>query len=99
MSEYLYRYEISQDLRDKWKLHEVKFPIVRRTPCGAWIEKKYGREKWVSTDSRNRYAHATPKDALKHFVRRKMYRNVCIERELEKNEEVLIEVKRLIKEL
>lgn len=99
MKRVLYRYELSY-----WKgspaLELVEYEILKDTPKGYWIRQggKYGVKRWISKNARNKYAHKSVIYALKGYIRRKTYRNVCIESELIRNEETIKEAKYLIKQ-
>lgn len=94
---YLYRYVL-----EHWcgnvELKLIQFQVVRETPKGYWILAEYGREKWVSNFGRNRWAQPSKREALKHYIRRKTYRNHCIVEEIERNDKTLKEAKELLKE-
>jgi len=93
---YLYRYEM-----EHWegipKLFLIKLPIVGKTPCGIYVELKHNRRRWIGNTTRNRYAHNSEEQALKGYIRRKTYRNHCIELEAERNEATLIDAKELLR--
>jgi hypothetical protein len=67
--EYLYRYEraYAGELEPA-KIRLVKFNILRTTPKGVWID--LGYEKWVSNDSKKRYAYPTKDEAFVNFIAR-----------------------------
>lgn len=92
----LYRYEL-----EHWegvpKLFLVKLPIVGRTPCGIYVELKYNQRRWIGNNTKNRYAYNSEEQALRAYIRRKTYRNHCIELEFERNETTIIEAKYLLK--
>ncbi len=92
----LYRYEL-----EVWKelpsLELKKFEILRYTPKGFWIKTEWNREKWVSNFGRSRYAQTSKREALKHYIRRKTYRNHCIMNEMERNDRTILIAKELLK--
>lgn len=47
------------------------YNAVRETRCGYWLKLSYGHEKWVSKDSRVRFAYPTEEDALNSYVIKK----------------------------
>jgi hypothetical protein len=94
-TKFLCRYEMSH-FEGVARLYLVEHTILGKTPKGVYIEISYGRKRWVGNTTRNRYAHNTEREALKHFIRRKSYRNHCIELELVRNESVLAEAKYLL---
>ena len=64
---YLYRYEPV--------LHAVglvlhEYPIIKRAPCGVWLDTGWGMKKFVLSGARRRFAHETPTGALTAFIRR-----------------------------
>lgn len=92
----LYRYEMFH-FGETASLNLIEHEVLRRTPKGFWIFLSYNREKWVAENARNKFAHKTKHGALKGYVRRKTYRNHCIAAEMERNEETIIEAKRLLR--
>ena len=93
---YLYRYEMEHQ-GGVPSLFLVKLHIIGKTPCGIRVELKSGRTRWIGDTTRNRYAHNDERAALKGFIRRKTYRNHCIELETMRNLSVLIEANLLLK--
>ena len=80
--EILYRYEIDingtpRDPNDPWRFGTDlavclrEFPVIRRTPCGAWLRIGLGYKKWTNTVGRKRYAHETKEAALEAFLARR----------------------------
>lgn len=92
----LYRYEMFH-FGENASLNLIEHEVLRKTPKGFWILFKYGREKWVAENARNKFAHKTIYGALKGYIRRKTYRNHCITSEMERNDKTIIEAKRLLK--
>lgn len=94
---FLYRYVL-----EHWcgttKLSLRKFKVTKETEKGYWIEIHYNRKKWVSNFARNRWAQPSKREALKHYIRRKMYRNHCIMEEMARNDVTIIKAKELLKE-
>lgn len=82
MTEYLYRYhgicysagvnEYGDPLpyRGRRDIGYSKFPIIKRTPCGAWIDLGLGEKKFVNLKATKQYACLTRKLALKSFLAR-----------------------------
>lgn len=82
MNEIFYRYEIKVDGSpidpdDPWRWGTdlivclKQFPVIRRTPCGAWLRDGLAGKKWTSTTCRKRYAHETKEAALEAFLARR----------------------------
>lgn len=94
---YLYRY-ILEHWQGTAQISLREYEIDRFTPKGCWIKIAYGREKWVAKGSRNGYAQPSKREALKHYIRRKMYRNHCIMEEMNRNDVTIITAKQLLKE-
>lgn len=92
----LYRYEMYH-FGDRTTLNLIEHKVIKKTPKGFWILWKYGKNKWIAENARNKFAHKTIKGALKGYVRRKTYRNHCISLEMDRNYETIIEAKELIK--
>ena len=69
----LYRYDCDTGNRDVLLLKE--YQVVRRTPCGVWIQIAPGypkpKLKFVLNDSRKRWAHETLDGAKESFLARK----------------------------
>jgi len=79
---FLYRYEDVQYAPpvNEWDepvgegrvvVYLYSFPVVRRTPKGAWICGVIGKERFVRLDARKRFACPTIEEARKSFVARK----------------------------
>lgn len=47
------------------------FPVLKRTPCGAWIEDHHGRRRFVKLTANKRYATNTVEEAIASFKARK----------------------------
>ena len=80
IDKYLYRYDtrISGSVDEDgylWGRHLTlylsKFKILKRTPCGAWIDFGYHEKKFVNLKATKQYACETPEKALKSFIFRK----------------------------
>jgi len=93
---YLYRY-ILEHWQGAAKLTLQEYEILRETPKGVWINIGWNREKWVSNYANKRFAQPSKREALKHYIRRKIYRNHCIELEMDRNNDTLITAKALLK--
>ncbi len=94
----LYRYEMAH-YNDRTELIKTVYNVERATPSGYWIKKtKWGKERWINSTARNRFAWETESGALKGFIRRKTYRNHCIKSEMERNNETLILAKQKLKD-
>lgn len=69
----LYRYDSDIGNRDVVLLDS--YQVVRRTPCGVWIQTAPGypkpKLKFVLNDSRKRWAHETLDGAKESFLARK----------------------------
>lgn len=61
----LYRYEDHGDV-----VLLEQYPVVKRTPCGAWIE-VYSKRRFVLTGTFKKFACATEEDARASFFARK----------------------------
>jgi len=59
------------------KLVMREYPVKRETPCGVWIDLKYGDEKFILNEARKKWACPTQEDALESFKARK-YRQIKI---------------------
>jgi hypothetical protein len=72
---HLYRYEqnihTENGLISSAALLEYKFNVTSNTPKGFWIDFG-GINKWVSADSKKKYAYPTKEEALESFKRRKL---------------------------
>lgn len=55
----------------------LQFPVMKWTPCGAWIDTEFGRPKFVNLYARKKYACYTIEAAYRSFRRRKeVQRNI-----------------------
>ena len=60
-------------------------PILRRTPAGAWVEQPMtGKEKWVSTLGRKRYACPTEAEAIESLKHRNRWRRLHLQNATQK---------------
>ena len=69
----MYRYGSSYFWRDQEmivSLYVSKYPIVRKTPKGCWVD-DYGKERFVLEGEGKRFAYYTKEKALYNFLRRK----------------------------
>lgn len=96
--EFLYRCELFHDNFQGSFINLTKLEIISETPKGYWVQLKWGRKRWVSSEARNKYACKSEKEAYKQFVRRKTYRNRCIISERNRNDTAIIQAKEKIKE-
>lgn len=87
MTEHYYRYEDSSCSTDSVHVFEHKLPVVRRTPCGAWVD-DYGRERFVLNGAGKRYAYPTREAAWESFLIRKRRRVVHLYNQLSVAERV-----------
>jgi len=51
-------------------LIQIDLPIIKRTPCGAWVD-DYGRQRFVNLQARKKYACETVDAALESYHARK----------------------------
>ena len=67
----LYRYHhfVCYDCSVRLSLEE--FSVLRTTPKGFWIKDHNYKERWVSGESRKRYAYPSVEEALDAFILRK----------------------------
>lgn len=93
---YLYRYEDKQycsvDEYDRtWllplKLELHKYPILKKTPKGAWI--LYGSKKFVLLSARKKFACLTELEAIESFIRRKMSQKSRLQNQLDRAEKAM----------
>lgn len=59
----------------------VEYPIIKTTKCGFWINVNIPgvytstistKNKWVSNNSKKRFAYPTIKESLNYFIHRKL---------------------------
>lgn len=89
------------------------YHLLKETKCGYWIcvyppiggrveedmKNKYVWKKWVSKDSRRRYAYPTKKEALESFLIRKHMQIGHAERDLEFARSAIRKAEQIEKEL
>jgi hypothetical protein len=63
-----YRYEASYRTEHP-ELFLRTYPLLRPTPKGYWISVE-GVPRWVSSDTRKRFAYPTKREALIAFIKR-----------------------------
>lgn len=66
----LYRYDTVRWSESRLMLTKREFPVIKETPCGAWIS-HYGGKKFVNLGAKKRYACPTEKEAFESFQARK----------------------------
>jgi len=69
-TDYWYRFENFSCGNGVVKVHLRKLPVIRYTPCGAWLDIGL-KERFVLTTATKRWAAPTPEEALKSFKARK----------------------------
>lgn len=62
-------------------IHFNSYPIIKYTPCGAWIT-EYGHERFVNLRGDKQFAYAKKEDALHSLKRRKMRQLSIIEHQV-----------------
>jgi hypothetical protein len=77
-----YRYTDSHDAYGYAHIELSLYVLLRETPCGYWIAPKWAvnrcsitkekYKKWISKDSKKRFAYPTKKEALQNFEKRKL---------------------------
>lgn len=96
--EYLYRYDTRfhgsmdeyGDVTFRYSTIQIsKFKILKRTPCGAWIDYAYRSKKFVNLTCRKQYACETPEKALQSFICRKKRQVKILSSQLKDAESVL----------
>lgn len=81
-SEVLYRYyEVCYSLGcDEWDnpyqgyklvIQLTEYPIIKRTPKGAWIDESFAGKRFVLLTARKKYACSSKEEALESFKARK----------------------------
>jgi hypothetical protein len=93
-AEVLYRYEVDafetmfSGIKYELKLRE--FPIIKRTPRGAWIY-GYTGKRFVNLGARKQFACATEPEAKESFIRRKERQIKILKGQLKRAEQGLIQ--------
>lgn len=77
-----YRYSCSLTGYDGLTVYLERYPVVRRTPCGAWVD-DYGTRRFCLHGPGKRFAHERQEDALHSFRRRCIRRQGHARRSLE----------------
>lgn len=56
---------------DEYNVHiRIKeYPVISETKTGVWIL-VYGEKKWVSLETKKRFAYPTPDEAYENFIKR-----------------------------
>jgi len=72
------------------KLYCTEYNLIKKTPCGYWINGKWGTDKrWVSATARKRFAYPTKKEARINFQARKQKYKRILKARLDETEESL----------
>jgi hypothetical protein len=74
-----FRYTDSQDAYGYTHIELSLYVLFRETPCGYWIIPKWANsdhtkekyKRWISKDSKKRFAYPTKEEALQSFKFRK----------------------------
>ena len=69
----LFRYQVDgNDYELELRLRLLEFPIIKNTPCGYWIACSWFKngKKWVSGQTRKRYAYPTTQEARRNYIKR-----------------------------
>lgn len=53
------------------RVHLRKYTVLKRTPCGVWIDLGFGDKRFVNTKRRKQFACATRDLAKRSFIARK----------------------------
>ncbi len=87
LQEYLYKFQdiFMEDGRG-YKIILYKYPIVKKTECGCWIQKDTysGKNRFVLNGTWKRFADPTIDKALDNFIRRKRDHSRILESQLGK---------------
>lgn len=92
----LYRYRNCTSMDDNGTFEVVVecgiYDVVKKTPCGYWIETPYERRKrrWVANSGKKRYAYPTKKMAMHNFIARKKRQIKLLELDLDIARQALI---------
>jgi len=68
---YVYRIEAYHIAEYSASIRCEKYKIVKRTPCGVWIEECTGFRRFINQNARKQWSYPTHKEALQGFVARK----------------------------
>lgn len=66
------------------------FQTIRQTPQGYWIN-DYGKDRWVSNNSKKRYAYPTVAEAKINFIKRKKKYLQILKSKVKQTEAILVE--------
>lgn len=88
-NEYWYRYDDVRTTKGMIYIKLRKYPVVRNTPCGVWINLGLGEEKFVRSDTRKKFACPTRAKALESFKHRKRAQTHILKQQLRRAEEAL----------
>jgi len=85
---YWYRYEDFKTVQG-FDIKLKKYPVIKHTPCGAWIKLESGEKKFVRADTRKKFACPTPEKALESFEQRKKAQARILKHQLFRAEQAL----------
>lgn len=101
VGDFVYRYvdELRSHLEDEYgrappstlHIYLLKFPVLKVTPCGVWID-EYGRRKFILLTATKRFALPTIAQAKASFIARK-HKQIAI------HEAAALRGKRALKEI
>lgn len=88
--EMFYRYDECAYFEGRLEVVATEFYVLKHTPCGVWIESRFGSiKRFVLMSARKRYACPTKEEALVSFIARKKRQRGIYQARLEQVEEAL----------
>jgi len=93
MPDILYRYVDRLSYSDEIVIDLYTFPILRRTPKGAWIRDESCRERFCLEGEGKRYAHTTKQFAFDSFKARKRMQSRILHHQKRKVDVVMSMIK------
>ena len=71
------------------------YNLIRTTEKGYWI-KRHGKERWVSKNSKKRFAYPSKEQALENYVARKKRQIIILETQLNRAKTALYQAEKKI---
>ena len=75
--------------RGRRSIECYEYPIIKLTPCGAWIDLDCGQKKFVNQRARKQYAWPHKAQALESFIKRKERSTSIMRARIADNEDFL----------
>ena len=70
-----------------------KFPVIRETKCGVWLDVGFGESKFVLRDAKRQWASPTEEQAKHKFIQRKRRQIQILSRQIDDIKKALASIR------